>query len=201
MGITFQFQMPRKQRANMKEEWKDIRGYEGRYQISNLGNVKSLNYANTGRQKLLHPSSHHLGYLIVRLVRPENIRPENKMVHTLVASAFIPNSSNKPCVNHIDGNKQNNVVTNLEWVTHKENMEHAITTGLRNPHFNNKPLGDNNPSRKPILQFTKNGDFVKRWECISEASRYMKCTPAQITNNAKGRNKTCHGFVWRYPNA
>lgn len=178
----------------MKEIFKDISGYEGRYQISNYGNVKSLNYQNTHRAKLLHPVKHHLGYLLVHL-GGEKI----KMVHTLVAEAFIDNPENKKYVNHIDGNKQNNTVWNLEWVTSKENMEHAIRIGLRDPHINNKPFGDLNPSRKPVLQFTRDGKFIKRWECISEAARQIGCNPSQINNNIAGRCKSCHGYVWRSP--
>lgn len=178
----------------MEEIFKDIVGFEGKYQVSNFGNVKSLNYQNTSKAKLLTPIKHHCGYLLVHLGTSKI-----KMVHTLVANAFIPNPDNKKCVNHIDGNKQNNAVSNLEWVTYKENMEHAIRTGLRDPHKNNKPIGDENPTRKPVLQFTRDGVFVKRWECISEAARQMGCNPSQIINNIAGRCKSCHGYLWRYP--
>lgn len=178
----------------MEEKFLDIPGYEGRYQISNHGNVRSLNYQNTGKSKLLTPVKHHMGYLLVHL----GVK-KIKMIHTLVAEAFIPNPEQKPFVNHIDGNKHNNDVSNLEWVTSKENMEHAIKTGLRDPHKNNKPMGDNNPTRRPILQYTLDGQFVKRWECISEAARQIGCNPSQINNNAVGRCKSCHGFIWRYP--
>lgn len=178
----------------MKEIFKDVPGYEGRYRISNFGNVQSMNYQNTGKHKLLTPIKHHSGYLCVHLGESKI-----KRVHTLVANAFIPNPDQKPCVNHIDGNKQNNRISNLEWATHKENMEHAIKTGLRNPHKNNKPRGNENPTRKPILQFTLDGKFVKRWECISEAARNIGCNPSQINNVAAGRGKSCHGFLWRHP--
>ena len=178
----------------MEEKFLDIPGYEGRYQIGNHGNVRSLNYQNTGKSKLLTPVKHHMGYLLVHL----GVK-KIKMIHTLVAEAFIPNPAQKPFVNHIDGNKHNNDVSNLEWVTSKENMEHAIRTGLRDPHKNNKPMGDNNPTRRPILQYSLDGQFVKRWECISEAARQIGCKPCQINNNVAGRNKSCHGFIWRYP--
>lgn len=179
----------------MEEKFLDIVGFEGRYQVSDLGNVRSLNYQNTGKPKLLTPIKHHQGYLLVHL-------GENKirMIHKLVAEAFIPNPNHKRCVNHLDGNKHNNAVWNLEWATHKENTAHAIRTGLRDPHKNNKPLGDENPTRRPILQFSKDGQFIKRWECVSEAARQINCNPSQIINNAAGRGRSCHGFVWRYPN-
>lgn len=176
----------------MEEIFKDIVGFEGRYQVSNLGNVKSLNYLGTKTPKNLKPVRHHLGYMIVKLGGNNW-----SMVHTLVAKAFIPNPEGKHCVNHIDGDKQNNAVWNLEWATYKENMEHAIRTGLRDPHFNNKPSGDLNPTRKPVLQYTIDGHFIRKWECISEAARQIGCNPCQINNNIAGRCKSCHGFIWR----
>jgi hypothetical protein len=121
-----------------------------------------------------------------------------KMIHTLVAEAFIPNPDCKKFVNHIDGNKRNNHVSNLEWVTSKENMSHAIRTGLRDPHFNNHPRGENAPNSVRILQCTKDGNVIKTWNCISDAARFIGCRPSSIVNNAKGRTKSLHGFVWKY---
>ena len=178
----------------MVEIFKDIDGFEGKYQVSNMGNVRSLNYLGTQTTRNLKPVRHHLGYMTVKLGAGRWA-----MVHTLVATAFIPNPDKKRCVNHIDGNKQNNAVWNLEWVTHKENNQHAIRTGLRDPHKNNKPIGNDNPTRRPILQYTLDGQFVRRWECISEAARQIGCRSCQINNNVAGRNKSCHGFIWRYP--
>lgn len=180
----------------MKEIFKPIKGYEDRYKVSNLGRVMSLNYQNTKRAKIMSPVKHHLGYLLIHLGKNKI-----KMVHTLVAEAFIPNPEGKKYVNHIDGNKANNKVTNLEWVTSKENVNHAIRIGLRDPHKNNKPMGDQNPTRKPVLQYTMDGVFVKRWECISEAARQMKCTSSQINNNIAGRCLSCHGYIWKRPEA
>ena len=121
------------------EIWKDIEGYEGLYQVSTYGRVKSLERDTVG---LFGPM--HLGEMILNCY--EGFASESAVyfsvslskekekktfsVHRLVAKAFIPNPENKPCVNHIDGNKHNNCVDNLEWVTHKENIEHAIRTGL-----------------------------------------------------------------------
>ena len=182
----------------MKEVYKDIIGYDGKYKISNLGNVMSMNYrGNTKKPKVLTPIKHHLGYLLVHLVDGNN-KVRIKMIHTLVAEAFIPNPEGKKFVNHIDGNKQNNAVTNLEWATSKENMNHAIRTGLRNPHKNNHPHGKDVVNSKAILQYTKDGTLVKRWECISDAARAVECNPCSIINNASGRTKSTHGFVWKY---
>ena len=178
----------------MKEIYKDIKGYEGLYQISNYGNVMSLNYLNTGKAKLLTPINHHTGYQFVHL-RHNKI----KMIHTLVAEAFLPKIEGKRIVNHIDGNKKNNRLDNLEYVTYKENTQHAIKLGIHNPHKINVPKGKYNVHSKPILQYTKDGKFIRRWECMSDAARSIGCNPCMLVNNASGRTKSAHGYVWKYP--
>lgn len=111
------------------EEWRDIVGYEGRYAVSNLGRVKSLekivqNY--TQKEKILKQSSRKDGYLSVSLSKGDGSNPKFVVVHRLVAMAFIPNPLSLPWVNHIDLNKQNNTVENLEWVTPAQNSEHWV---------------------------------------------------------------------------
>lgn len=122
---------------NIKEVWKDIIGYEGLYQVSNLGRVKSLDrmtnnqygeYFMKGRI-LKNSIIKDKGYCRVSLNNKNG--KISKRVHRLVAEAFIPNPENKPEVNHIDGDKQNNRADNLEWCTNKENIEHSIRTGLK----------------------------------------------------------------------
>ena len=104
----------------MEESWKDIEGYEGIYQVSNKGNVKSL-VDNNGlsREKVLKHLKDRNGYL--RVILYKNKTSKHLFVHRLVAKAFIENTNNFPCINHIDECKTNNVVTNLEWCTHKQN--------------------------------------------------------------------------------
>ena len=177
----------------MKELYKPIPGYEDKYMVSNLGNVMSMNYLNTMKSKVLTPIKHHGGYLIIHL-GANKIR----LIHTLVAEVFIPNPDNKKYVNHIDGSKHNNTVSNLEWVTSKENMNHAIRNGLRDPHCTNQRSGKGNAQSKPILQYSKDGKLIKRWDCISDAARYYKCNPCTINNNAAGRIKSVKGFVWKH---
>lgn len=115
----------------MKEIWKDIEGYEGLYQVSNLGQVKSLErtiivknckQSKTYPECIKIPFPNKKGYLRVQLYK--NNKRRNLRVHRLVALAFIPNPDNKPKVNHIDGDPTNNVVSNLEWVTGEENRAH-----------------------------------------------------------------------------
>lgn len=108
------------------EVWKDINGYEGLYQVSNLGNVKSLKY---GKERILKPDVSKFGYLFVDLCK--NNICKSFRVHRLVAIVFIPNLENKEQVNHINGIKTDNMVQNLEWVTAKENIQHAYDNGLK----------------------------------------------------------------------
>ena len=108
----------------MNEIWRDVAGYEGLYQVSSLGRVRSFH--KDGR--VLKPGSKE-GYLFVNLYRKGNVK--NCKIHRLVAAAFISNPLNKPEVNHIDGNPSNNHADNLEWATRAENQRHAVATGLK----------------------------------------------------------------------
>lgn len=122
------------------EIWKDIAGYEGVYQISNYGRVKSLPRRHISTMtRIIKPSMTLSGYLYVSLKNREKIK--RFKIHRLVAQAFIPNSENKPTINHKDGNKFNNCVDNLEWQTQAENNQHAVDTGLA-------PIGVNRNTAK-----------------------------------------------------
>lgn len=118
----------------MQEIWKDVKGYEGLYQVSNLGRVKSIQYFNHKnnkaytRNRLLKPIINEKGYARVDLFK--NKKSKRVRIHRLVAETFIPNMYNLPEINHIDGNKQNNCIDNLEWCTHKHNMKEAYKLGL-----------------------------------------------------------------------
>ena len=126
----------------MEEVWKDINGYEGLYQVSNLGRVKSLmfinNVAKKHREKILFMSTRS-GYYTVNLCK--DTKRVSKQVHRLVAEAFIPNPLNKKVVNHIDFNRKNNIVTNLEWNTQKENV---LWSNVRMRKHRLKPMTNTN---------------------------------------------------------
>ena len=126
----------------MEEEWKDIEGYEGIYQVSNLGRVKSLEagllvkngYYRTKKESILSQYLCHNGYLAICLRL--NKKTKRFLVHRLVGAAFIQNPDEKPTINHKNGNKQKNCIENLEWSTYSENLSHALETGLRKPKKN-----------------------------------------------------------------
>jgi len=121
----------------MIEKWRDIKGYENYYQVSNIGNVRSLDRTvphpvmgfKKGKPCKQHPN--HNGYMRVGLHKLGN--REQEFVHKLVGQAFVSNPNSKPQINHIDGDKLNNNVENIEWCTNKENCIHASNLGLRNP--------------------------------------------------------------------
>ena len=176
----------------MNEIWKDIAGFEGRYQVSNKGNVKSLHYRGHDVESLMKLSEHHTGYLIVQLgKKPAKVC----LVHQLVAKAFMPLVEGKTFVNHIDGNKHNNCVSNLEWVTTQENITHAIKTGLRNPHNVPKKYGKDHYSSKPVLQYDLNGNFIKKWDCQSDVARAYNIRSIYFCIDKI--TKSCKGYMWR----
>ena len=123
--------------AILIEEWRDIKGYEGNYMVSNLGRIKSLVGWNGNkyikRDKILNPYKQKVGQgycrLLVKLCK--NGKKKYGKVHRLVADAFIPNPENKPNINHKDGNPLNNIVNNLEWCTQRENIIHSYEIGLK----------------------------------------------------------------------
>lgn len=107
----------------MEEIWKDINGYEGLYQVSNMGRVKSLKYNKSNNEKILKAGSSKRGYQLVILCK--NAKKQTKTIHRLVACEFIPNPSNYTDVNHKDEDKRNNEISNLEWMSHKDNQNYG----------------------------------------------------------------------------
>lgn len=187
----------------MNEIWKDIQDYEGLYQVSNLGNIKSLHFgakANHPNWKLqqeknLKPRIATSGYYRVELYKSHT--KKYFYVHRLVATAFIANPQNKTEVNHIDGNKLNNHIENLEWNTKSENIRHSFKTGLHVSPMQGRK-GSKSPFSKPVIQYDLSGNFVKLWLSISEAANYYSTKPTNISSCARKRHKTSINYIWRY---
>lgn len=173
-------------------KWAIIKNYNGRYEINTNGDIR-----DTTNGKNLKHSTDKAGYKFVHLYRGENMTRKNMFVHRAVAETFIPNPKKKTQVNHKDGNKGNNRVENLEWVTPSENMRHAYDVLGKQSPLKGK-TGKDNANSIPVFQYNLNGDFIKEWCGISEAARAMKCNPCQIINQIAGRIITCHGFLWSY---
>ena len=186
----------------MEEIWKDIEGYEGLYQVSNLGRIKSLGkYIHKLRgniwtdEKIKKQHKDRDGYCRVNLYK--NSKMKACMVHRLVAKAFIPNTENKKEINHIDGNKDNNITSNLEWCTRTENERHAYKTGLKNSRY-----GKENKNSKPVIQYDLDMNIIAEYAGAREAGRKTGYNQSNITkccNKCKHYN-TVGGYIWKYKN-
>ena len=165
----------------MKEIWKDIKDYEGHYQVSNCGRVKSIKF---GKERILKPKKDKYGYLHVNLYK-NNIKKTYK-VHRLVAEAFIDNTDNLTEVNHRDENKLNNNVDNLEWCNSKYN----INFGTRNERVAEK-------LSKPVLQYTLDGEFVREWKSTIECGR-NGFNKRNVWMCCQGKRQTHKGYIWKY---
>ena len=186
------------------EIWKDINGYEGYYQVSNQGNVRSLDRFDGVHDRqgtIIKPSLKQNGYLQVGL-RKHSVRKWFG-VHRLVAIHFIENPDNKPQVNHVDGNKLNNTVENLEWVTEKENQNHAAKLGLRDNmpkgenHCNYGKFGENSLSAKPVIRLDPKTGETK----LYKAKVLAKNEGFDVTSISKcchGKLKTHKGYEWYF---
>lgn len=180
----------------MEEIWKDIEGYEGLYQVSNFGNVRSIPRKGTYKTvHILKPGKTRKGYFQVILTKNSIGKPFR--IHRLVAKAFIPNLNNLPQVNHKDGNKLNNCVDNLEWCTNEYNMKESWRLGLRD---NIYKKGKENSRSVIINQYNFQGEFVKKWYCVRDIERELNFDNRNICACARHKRKSAYGFIWRYEN-
>ena len=202
----------------MEELWKDIKGYEGLYQASNLGRIKSLKRewqsANGSKRKhgeiILKQRVQKTGYLLVKLCK--NGKQKYMSVHRIIAEMFLSNPSNLPQVNHIDGNKQNNKTENLEWVTPKQNIEHATKNNLIDSilrvenmrRIGKKQKGRSNKQWKGNIKiYDTEMNIITECETLSEVGAWLK-ENTQYTNPSLGnictyirKGKPIYGFIFK----
>ena len=172
----------------MEEIWKDIEGYDN-YQISSLGNVRKITKngfthikcSPRGSQKTSKTKEKYMGVTLSK-----NGTRKGFSIHRLVAEAFIPNPNNYPLINHINGIKDDNCVCNLEWCTIKQNIQHAYDVLNMRNHYGS------------IKQYTKEGEFIKEYDSVREASRELGIHFGNIVKCANKQRNVAGGYVWRF---
>lgn len=172
----------------MNEQWLPVPGFEGFYEVSNTGRVRSITRMvdTCGRDKKTWVKKLYQGRILGLCTGQEydrvSFKSKHYFVHRFVAMAFIPNPNNYPHVNHIDGNKKNNTVENLEWCTHAMNMKHANENGLVNTKY-------------PVHAFKDGFGF---WFPSLQSTKRHGCNPSLVHNVITGRQKTHREFYWEY---
>lgn len=162
------------------EEWRDIHGYEGLYQVSNFGRVKNCVRKTL---KTIRTSVNGYGYVVLS----KNCKQKLHLVHRLVAEAFIPNPDNLPQVNHKDENKLNNIYCNLEWCSAKYNINYG--EGI---------LRRSTIRSKKIYQISKDGQILRTWASANEVKRALGFSQGNIQQCCVGKRKTANGYIWKY---
>lgn len=185
----------------MKEEWKYIEGYDDKYSISSYGNIRR-NYvltkwgSKTESKVPIKINKDRNGYLKCDLIQYGGKR-KGCLLHRLVAQTFIPNPNGYKEINHIDGNKENNNINNLEWCSRSYNIRHAIDTGLLRPcqgktHFRSKPVMQIDPNTKEVIRV---------WDSVNMATRALggkrSYGGSHIWDVIKGKRHTCFGYEWK----
>lgn len=175
--------------------FKDIEGYEGLYQINQLGEVKSLDRIDSGGRKwkgrVLKNRRSKNGYMSVSLCKDK--KNKSFSVHTLVAKAFIPNPNNYKEINHKDENPSNNNVDNLEWCDHKYNINYGTCIQRMSQSNTNNPL-----ISKKVYQYTINGVFIAEYPSTREAARQTGFSKTGISEACRGNFEQLNGYIWKY---
>lgn len=175
----------------MREEWRPVKDYEGLYEVSNRGNVKSLNYKRTGKERILKARKHKNGYLHVILCKDG--KAKEYLVHRLVASAFCENQMGYTEVNHLDEDKTNNCADNLEFCSGSYNCNY----GTRNKRIAEKIT--NNPKiSKPVIAIDVRTGLILEFASAHEAEKETGIDNSNIIKCCKGKRNSCGGFYWMY---
>ena len=185
------------------EIWKDVVGYEGLYQVSNLGRVRGLDrlvkhsgeHMRIQKGRILKGLVHSKdGYVYVGLYKKGKYKKIK--VHRLVGLAFIENPQNKPMINHIDENKENNKLDNLEWCTAKENENHGTKRERMKKNTDYSLIASK--YKKPVIQYDLEGNVIKEWDSIKQIKEENGYSSGNISNCCNGKLKKTYGYVWRF---
>lgn len=178
------------------EEWRDVPGFEGKYQVSDFGNVRSvdrIDSENHFRKGQIMAQRYVRGYARVGLRDGE--KQKMYSVHRLVAEAFIPNPDNLPQVNHKDEKPGNNALDNLEWC----DVFYNINYGGRNKKVSRRLTGRiNTPGSKRVEQYTKKGEYIRTFDSMADAEREVGVFSENISAVCRGKQKTAGGYKWKY---
>lgn len=175
----------------MVEIWKDIEGFEGKYQVSNLGRLR--NYKGRILKQSFNRKKN--GYLKISLSKNGN--EYTKYIHRMVAEAFVQNPYNLPEVDHIIPVSEGgtNEASNLRWCTHPENMKNPRTMNRMN--CSEKPKEKKPKLIRKIIQYTKKGEFIRTWDSMRCIERELKIHHSEISETCSGKRKTAGGYIWR----
>ena len=196
-----------------QEIWKPIRGWEGFYEISNLGKVKSLDrwyFSKSGRhihvkEKILKACCDSKGYPFVLLSK--NSKTKTTYIHRLIAEHFIPNPTNKPEIDHIDTNPLNFSIKNLRWCTRKENCNNPITIkhriisvnkeGVQEKKIQSHIKSNSKVAPKKIYMYDKNDNFIKEFDSMSDAARFVNGDVSSFYRVIDNSKRSAYGYHWR----
>ena len=188
------------------EKWREIPGYDGKYEVSTYGNVRCVNFRKTGKSQIMKMTlSRHGYYMITLRYQGKNV---NRSVHRLVALTWIPNPNNLPEIDHINSIPSDNRIENLRWCTKAENLMNPATIAKRkytasipyskNPITEDRRLKISIRMSKPVIQMNGGGKYINEFKSITDAALQTKIHPGSINKCCRGKIKTAGGYKWEY---